>query len=80
MATQYDDLQGTETPVHEHPDSTSTGVQTRLAGDVIPFPISMHNSDWRRANDQTLRNKIGNENVNRLGQEVKPIPIRPDVK
>lgn len=40
MSTQYDDLQGTETPVHEHPDSTSTGVQTRLAGDVVPFPQS----------------------------------------
>lgn len=49
MSTQYDDLQGTEMPAHEHPDSNMQGTRaTQLAGDVVNFPISMKQSDEQR--------------------------------
>lgn len=45
MSTQYDDLQGTEMPTHEHPDSNMQGTRaTQLAGDVVQLPQSFGTS------------------------------------
>lgn len=45
MAYSYDDMQGEAQPAHMGSQS-QTG--TQMAGDVVPFPISMEQSDSNR--------------------------------